>query len=313
MNDTPITFRSHDLTLHGSLRAGSEGAQPAALLISGSGPIDRDSDMKRLQIGVMGRLAGHLAAHGFASLRFDKRGVGESEGEYRSAGFHDNVADARAALAALRSRPEIDPDRIFVIGHSEGALIAMALADDARLAGTVLLAGAAQTGENVLAWQAGRVAETLPRPVRALLRLLRQDIVRTQTKRLERIRVSTDDVSRIQGVRLNAKWFREFMAFDPATALRRVAVPTLAITGAKDIQVDPADVQRMSESVSAPFTGEVVDDVTHLLRADEGPATVRTYKKQARQPLDARVLELVVDWMLDPCLAEPESISGARE
>jgi len=81
------------------------------------------------------------------------------------------------------------------------------------------------------------------------------------------------------------------------TALRQAAVPVLAITGTKDIQVNPADVTLMEHAVPTPFTGHLVDDLTHLLRTEPGPASVRTYKKQARQPLDDRVTELLTDWV----------------
>ena len=181
---------------------------PVALLISGSGPIDRNSDMKKLAIGVMGQIAQHLGAAGLSSFRYDKRGVGASEGDYLSTGFHDNVADAAAAVEMLRERPEIDPSQIFVIGHSEGALIATELgASDPNLAGITLLAGTATIGEEVLRWQAQQVAATLPNPVKRLLRMLRQDIVRTQTKRLAQIKATTEDTARIQVVKINAKWF----------------------------------------------------------------------------------------------------------
>lgn len=129
------------------------------------------------------------------------------------------------------------------------------------------------------------------------MKLLRQDLVRTQMKRLDRIDSSTEDVIRIQFVKLNAKWFREFMAFEPANALGRAAVPVLAITGTKDIQVDPDDVALMERSVPTAFTGHLVEDVTHLLRAEPGVASVRTYKKQAREPLDRRVTELLTGWV----------------
>ena len=245
----------------------------------------------------MGQIAAHLEAEGITSLRYDKRGAGRSDGDYLSAGFHDNVDDARAALDALRARSEVDPDRVVVIGHSEGALIASILASDAQLAGVVLLAGAATNGKDVLRWQARQVAATLPRPVKWLMTLLRQDLVRTQMKRLARIESSTEDVIRIQFVKLNAKWFREFMAFEPVDALRRAAVPVLAITGTKDIQVNPDDVALMEQAVATPFAGHLVDDVTHLLRAEQGIASVRTYKKQAREPLDQRVTDLVTAWV----------------
>jgi uncharacterized protein len=297
VTETTIAIPSGGFTLQGTLTTSGATPAPAALLVSGSGPIDRDSNAKRMSIDVMRQIAEHLGQNGIASLRYDKRGVGESDGEYLSTGFHDNVDDARAALASLRSRPEVDGDRVVVIGHSEGALIAGVLASDPRLAGAVLLAGSAVNGKRVLRWQAEQIAPTLPTPVKWLMKLLRQDVVATQAKRLERLEAATDDVVRIQLVKMNAKWFREFMAFEPTDALRQAVVPILAITGSKDIQVDPDDVDRMRQVVSSPFDGHVVDDVTHLLRSETGDATVRTYKRQARRPIDQRVTRLLTDWV----------------
>ncbi|MGB0114764.1 MAG: hypothetical protein WBP59_16215, partial [Ilumatobacteraceae bacterium] len=74
-------------------------------------------------------------------------------------------------------------------------------------------------------------------------------------------------------------------------------VPVLAITGTKDIQVDPSDVARMRDVVTTPFTGHLVDDMSHLLRPEPGPASVRTYKKQTRQPLDQRLTEHLTAWV----------------
>lgn len=297
MHDTSISIPASDVTLQGTFAAAGVAPAAAALLISGSGPIDRDSNSKRMPIDVMRQVAEHLSGSGIASLRYDKRGVGESGGDYLSTGFHDNVDDASAALAALRARPEVDADRVVVIGHSEGALIADVLAADPQLAGVVLLAGSAVDGKQLLRWQAEQLAPTLPKPAQWLMKLLRSDLVATQTKRLGRLETSTDDVIRIQLVKLNARWFREFMAFEPTQALRRAVVPVLAITGSKDVQVDPADIERMRQVVPTSFEGHVVDDVTHLLRSEPGVATVRTYKQQARRPIDQRVTRLLTDWV----------------
>lgn len=297
MTETEVSIPSGALTLQGSLKTGSTERGPAALLISGSGPIDRDSNTKRLSIDVMAQIATRLATSGITTLRYDKRGVGRSDGDYLSAGFHDNVDDAAAAYEVLRARPEVDPTQVVVIGHSEGALIASVLAADPRLAGVALLAGSATNGKDVLRWQARNVEATLPGPVKGLMKLLRQDLVATQMKRLARIESSTTDVIRIQFIKLNAKWFREVMSFDPVGALRRVAVPVLAITGTKDIQVNPEDVAAMEQAVTTPFTGHLIDDMSHLLRIEPGTPTVRNYKKQAGQPLDDRVTDLVVDWI----------------
>jgi pimeloyl-ACP methyl ester carboxylesterase len=307
-----LTFTSDGHRLAGTLQLPrTAGPHPAALLISGSGPIDRDSNTRRLQIDVMRQVAARLEQAGIASLRYDKRGVGASGGDYYAAGFYDNVTDAGSALATLAGLPEVDADRVFVVGHSEGALIGAELAgSEAPFAGLVLLAGAAQPGEAVLRWQAAQVAATLPKPVRWLLRVTRQDVLRAQSKRLEQIKTSTGDTIRVQLAKLNAKWFREFMAFDPSAALRRTDVPVLAVTGSKDIQVDPQDVERMKRLVGSDFVGHVIEDVTHLLRSEEGPVSLRTYKKQVRRPVDGRVLDAVADWIREQVAHRADRMSN---
>lgn len=296
--DIDISIPVADASLSGNLLVPDGLGRPAAaLLVGGSGPLDRDSNSKRMKIDVMRQIAVHLATAGIASLRYDKRGVGDSSGDYLAAGFYDNVEDARRALQTLRGRSEVDPNRIVVVGHSEGALIATELGRDRELSGIVLLAGSVTSGEEVLKWQARQIAPTLPAPVRWLMRVLRQDVVKTQAKRLARIKASTADVVRVSFVKLNAKWFREFMAHDPAVSLQEAGVPVLAITGSKDIQVNPADVESMARLVPSRFEGHVPQNVTHLLRTEAGPATVRTYKKQAGRPVDGGVLGVVADWI----------------
>lgn len=283
------------IVLTGTLVVPADATGTAVLLVNGSGPLDRDGDAKRSPLGVSRLLAEALADQGTASLRYDKRGVGGSGGSYLAAGVTDNIADAATALRWLRAQPGVD--RVVVVGHSEGALIALqvAVGEDPAPDGIVLLAGAAQTGEAVLHHQMAQVGDDIPAPVRGLLRLLRIDLVATQVKRIARLRASTTDVIRMQGVRVNARWFREFLDLDPAEALRDLDVPTLAVTGARDIQVDPADVEVMRGLVTAPFEGHVVEGVTHILR--RGSGSPRTYRKELRAPLDHRVVEAVTGWI----------------
>lgn len=293
-----LRFPSGSLSLEGTLTIPHNSPGPAALLISGSGPIDRNSNSAHLAINIMGELATHLAASGIASLRYDKRGVGNSDGYYLAAGFHDNIADAQAALDALRSRPEVDPRQVFVIGHSEGAIIASELAADGGLAGVVLLAGTAQNGRDLLTWQTAQIASTLPKPVQYFTKLVGRDLQRIQSKRLARIERSHQDAVRIRSAKLNAKWLREFMAYEPSNALRRAQAPILAITGSKDLQVNPADINLIEQLVPSPFVGHTVDDLTHLLRKETAPASLRTYKNQALRPIDQSVAKLITDWVV---------------
>jgi hypothetical protein len=87
------------------------------------------------------------------------------------------------------------------------------------------------------------------------------------------------------------------MAYDPVPDIRAIQCPVLAITGSSDLQVDPADVGRIGELVSTPFTGESPDGLTHLLRISPDAPSLRTYPKQIKQPTDPALLERVAAWV----------------
>jgi pimeloyl-ACP methyl ester carboxylesterase len=284
--------------LNGTLTLPDGGAPaPAVVIASGSGPLDRDSNHRRARFDVARQLAHALAAGGLASLRYDKRGVGESPGDWRTAGLHDNVDDLGRARDALAARPEVDPDRILLAGHSEGAVLAAALAArGVPTSGVVLLSMSATPGEELLRWQARRIAPTLPAPVRAVLRPFRVDLEKKVAANHARIRATTTDVARIGGARINARWTREFMAHDPRADLRRIAVPVLALTGDKDLQVDPADLEVIAATVPGGATTLQVADLTHTLRRQPGPPSLGAYKKELREPVDPDVLGTVVRW-----------------
>ncbi|MGY1777641.1 alpha/beta hydrolase family protein [Geodermatophilus sp. SYSU D00804] len=273
------------------------GPVPAVLLAPGSGPLDRDSDHRRARFGVTRELAHALAGGGLASLRYDKRGVGGTPGDWRRAGLHDAADDLARARDALAARPEVDPGRIVLAGHSEGALLAAAVAArGVPVAGVVLLAGSATPGDELLRWQARQIGPTLPAPVRGLLRLLRTDLEQKVAANHERLRATTTDVARIGGARLNARWHREFLDHDPRTDLARLTVPVLAVTGAKDLQVPPADLETIAATVPGPVETLLVPDLTHTLRRQPGPASLRAYRGELRRPVDAEVLATVAAW-----------------
>ena len=99
-----------------------------------------------------------------------------------------------------------------------------------------------------------------------------------------------------RGVRLNARWTREFLDHDPRTDLARVTVPVLALTGTKDLQVDPADLDVIAATVPGPVTAHRLPDRTHTLRHQPGPASLRSYREELRRPVDPAVLDAVVTW-----------------
>jgi pimeloyl-ACP methyl ester carboxylesterase len=274
------------------------GPWPAVLLLPGSGPLDRDSDARGMPLGITRALAHALAEAGIASYRYDKRGVGASPGDWRRPGLWDGAGDARAALRLLSARAEVDPSRVVLLGHSEGAVLAasIAAADSTQLAGVVLLSLPARPGEDVLVWQAQQLASGVPAPVRLALRLLRTDVVAAVRKNHARIRATTTDVVRIKGVPVNARWQREFMAHDPRSDLPRLVLPVLAVSGSKDVQCPPEDLARVTELVPGPVEAHLLPDLSHLLRHQPGQGSVRHYRREVRQGVDPRVLRLVVGW-----------------
>lgn len=297
MPDTSVTIPAGSTTLAGALRRpAGDGPYAAALVLAGSGPLDRDGNVKRMRLNLSADLAALLASHGWASLRFDKRGVGDSPGDYLATGFYDELDDADAAYRWLASRPDVDG--VVVIGHSVGATFATELA--ARhpdLAGVGALALTASTGEETLVWQAEQIAGSLPRLASALLRLMRTDVLRQQRTTLDKIRRSDADVMRIQGARVNARWMREFMAYDPGPTLQRVTVPMLALTGSKDVQVDPDGIAKVASLVPSAET-HVLADVDHLLRHEPAPTSdVRRYRTQVRRPIAEPVVAHLVEWL----------------
>ena len=268
------------------------GPHPAALLLSGSGPLDRDSNMAQQRLDVAQALATGLASCGVASLRYDKRGVGLSGGEYLTTSLSDETADARSAMRALRERPETT-GRVAVIGHSAGAIVAMRLARSPHPPDAyVFLAGAAIPGEQVMAWQSRRIAATLPVP----WRWFRRTIERRQAADRARLLAATGATVRVRRQDLPAQWFREYMTYDPAVDLVAISRPVLAVTGGKDVQVDAADVVAIGRMVTGPFEGDTPDDLTHVLRRDQHPPGLHRYAELLRGPVDPKLVERVATW-----------------
>ena len=300
VSERDVRFRSGDgtvLTGTVTVPVGAESG-PAAVILTGSGRLDRDGDHAKLPIGVSRALAEALAQAGVASLRYDKRGVAHSGGDYLSAGLSDNIADAAAAVDWLRGTGGFGRNAIAVIGHSEGACLAVALGADRGVdpAAVVLLACPAVTGRQVLHWQSDKAIAGLRTPVRAVLRALRIDVKERQRAALEKLSRTTTDTARMGGRRVNARWFREFLDFDPTPLLRENTAPVLAITGAKDVQVDPDDLAVIAELVPGEVDTVQVPDLTHLIRRDADPPSLRAYRRLVRDAVDPEVLSQVADW-----------------
>jgi pimeloyl-ACP methyl ester carboxylesterase len=298
MIETNVSIPAGKVSLAGTLAMpNSEGSFPAALLVAGSGPLDRDGNHKRLPLGLSRDLALILNEAGWASLRFDKRGVGESSGDYLSTGFYDELSDATLALKWLKSQPNVTT--VVPVGHSAGALYAAEMSAGGHAeSGAVLLAYTTSTGEETLIWQAGEIGVSVPRSIKALLRMFGTSIEKQQSKALAKLKNTSKDVVRVQGQRVNAKWMREFLAYDPKPTLRTTSSPLLAITGSKDVQVNPADIGTIEAIAGDHTTAVLVDDVDHILRTETAlVSNPKRYKQQITQPIDGRVVDAIITWL----------------
>jgi uncharacterized protein len=260
-----VTFPNGEITLAGTLTLPTgEESHPAVILISGSGPSDRDESLAPLaSIKPFQLLADAFAQNGIAVLRYDDRGVGESTGVFETATSADFATDAQAAFAYLQSREDIDSSKIGLLGHSEGGLIApMVAAENPQVAFVIAMAGPGVVGKDLLMLQAERVfsAQGLPDATigaklaeeqRTLDMIIRQDwdaleaemreVLPQQLAALpEAQRESLGDPETLiqDAMTQYEHWFYFFLTHDPAEDWSQVHVPVLALYGDLDTQVD---------------------------------------------------------------------------
>jgi dipeptidyl aminopeptidase/acylaminoacyl peptidase len=230
--DSTVLVRSGDDVLAGTLtRPPGPGPFPAVVLISGSGAQDRDAAVDGYRPFRV--LADALTAAGFAVLRTDDRGVGGSAGSYDGSSYDDLASDVLAEVAYLAARPDVDPARIGLLGHSEGGYLAPLAVSRSQdmVAFVVLLAAPAVPGADLVA-----------------------------------DRSDTDDSD--PGPRR-----RSFLDYDPGPALGSLPVPVLAVYGDRDAQVPPAQSVPVLTALLAgkpDATIDVLPGLDHSLRPADG-------------------------------------------
>jgi pimeloyl-ACP methyl ester carboxylesterase len=270
---SPFPYRALDVSYENKLGGvrlagtltlpGGKGPFPAVILITGSGPQDRDESILGHKPFLV--LADYLTRRGVAVLRVDDRGVGGSTGSTKSTTSEDFAGDSLAGLAFLRNRTEIDSKKIGLIGHSEGGLIApIAAARTKDVAFIVLMAGTGVPGSEILETQgqlilkADGASESEMKKERDQQKRLIDIIATEKDEKAADAKLATawkeivaampeaerkaldatgGSLSEVAIKAFNNTWFRYVLTYDPRPTLRTVHCPVLAINGEKDLQV----------------------------------------------------------------------------
>ena len=301
------------------------GPWPAVLLISGSGPEDRNEEVfghKPFWV-----IADHLSRNGIAVLRVDDRGVAASSGDHARATTLDFEGDAAAGVAWLRAQKGVDSRHIGLVGHSEGGLIAtLAAAKDPQIAFLVLLASMGVPGDSVLVSQSAAIIHAMggdsaaiaqnqntQRRMFAVMRSkLPEEAVSTQLESIVRERYDAlpaaqrpDSATLNQMVRNEARqsaspWLRMLITLDPRVSLAKVKCPVLAMNGTLDLQVLP-DVNlpgieaALARAGNQDVTVKRMDGLNHLFQhAHSG--SIAEYAS-IQETFSPEALDLMTQWI----------------
>ncbi len=319
-----VTFSHDDITLAGTLTLPEgEGQHPAVILITGSGPQDRDENI--LGFRIFQQIADHLTRNGIAVLRYDDRGFGESTGDYASADAADFAVDASAAVDYLLTRDDINPDEVGLLGHSEGGIVApIAAGMNENVAFVISMAGPAADGVDLLLLQ----AELVLAGEEDLDPAVYDALISTQRAILEAIASGDEDdleaalIAQYEAVpeayreelglgtqeefvaqfvtELTAPAYSFLVAYNPEEDIRALEIPVLAIYGSLDVQVDDEQNAPVMEDLLADNpdgTVVVIEGANHLFQEAE-TGSVNEYATLDKV-LMPEFLDTVTDWLLD--------------
>lgn len=297
-----VTFSSGDIQMAGTLTIPEDGQDrhPAAVLISGSGPQDRNEDTVGpggLKLGIFKQIADVLSENGVAVLRYDDRGTGESQGSFIEAAQEDLIQDAKAAVSYLRTRDDVYSDRIALVGHSEGAIIAPRIAaEDPNIGAIVLLAGTAKTGDKVLREQFNFVLDSMELPEEKRVKALARYENMVKIIKGEPVDREAEEKLKPQ-VEPQLKWLRSFVNYDPLSVLDKIDAAVLIINGGKDKQVFPEHARMLYKrlkKLKKKTTLKIFPDLNHLLI----PAETGAYAEYARISMEGRrISQKLLDYL----------------
>ncbi len=302
-----------------------KGPFPAVVLITGSGPQDRDESLMGHRPFLV--LADYLTRRGIAVLRADDRGVGQSKGAFGTANTYDFSTDAEAGVGYLQTRKEINPKQIGLIGHSEGGLIAPMLAARSKeIAFIVMMAGTGVNGAEILYKQGELIskagggtdkdASTTIDFQKKIFNIIMSDpdtksaelkvralLAGAYDKLSEEAKKSVGTQKAFEDAQVNvvlSPWFRYFLSLDPAVYLRKVKCPVLAINGEKDLQVyPPQNIPAIDAALKAggnkDYKTKILPGLNHLFQTCKTGAP--SEYGEIEETISPKALETMGDWI----------------
>ncbi len=266
--------------------------RPGAILINGSG--------KEATRDGMAPIARHMAKQGFVALCYDKRGTGKSEGHFESTGMWDLVEDVWRGVQFLRQRPEVNQDRIVYVGYSEGARLAVLSNAKSPAQGLVLLVPTMASFREIHERQIGFSYEELRK--QADFDVTYEEFQEQQNDFIMSVLQSRSDTMQIENHVIQAKWIREYDAYDVRNDLPKVQCPTLVISGGKDLLCPPENGEMIGKLACGEVEHHVIGDMTHALRKTDSPVdasntmTILGTQWSGNKPIEHEVLDIIENW-----------------
>ena len=325
--EVTVKNKSANVTLAGTFTCPEKGDNfPAVVLITGSGPQDRDESLMGHKPFLV--LSDYLTRHGIAVLRCDDRGIGKSTGDFSSATTKDFATDALACVEYLKTRKEVDKKHIGLIGHSEGGIIAPMVANQTKdVSFIVMMAGPGLIGEKVLELQSkliakaeGETDEVINQMEKFNTKLYKIAMqVKDSSKAAEEIHKvleefynslndslknpagNSKEMLDAQTKKLLSPWFRYFISYDPQTNLSKLKIPVLALDGANDLQVSPKEnlvaIERaLKKAGNKNYKIVEFPKLNHLFQTST-TGSPNEYSK-IEETIAPVVLSTIADWIL---------------
>lgn len=331
----PFSYYSEDITfknskaniqLSGTLTLPKkEGIFPVVILISGSGPQNRDEELLGHKPFLV--IADYLTKNGIGVLRYDDRGVAQSKGDFKTATSADFATDVESAIEYLKTRKEINKKKIGLVGHSEGGIIAPMVTTKCKdVSYIVLMAGTGIQGNKLLLLQQELIAkangvadsdikksmQTNSKLFQLIINSSNNEKLKTDLTSLINETITNDTSAKIpsemtkeefvsmQVTQIASPWMQYFIKFNPATTLAKVKCPVLAINGQKDLQVPPKEnlsaiKNALLKAGNKNVTTKEFVNLNHLFQeCKTGSPTEYSEIEQTISPL---VLEEITKWI----------------